>query len=110
MPKKASRSTAKPNPAVKKGNTSTIMDKIIIHGIYKHFKGNSYIVEDIAYHSETGEKVVVYRALYGDHKLWCRPYDMFLEEIEPDRQTKYGQKHRFELQDIEDVVKEENAR
>ena len=63
--------------------------KLKIHGVYKHFKGGLYLVEDIIYHSETGEKMVAYRALYGDNKLWCRPYDMFMEEIEPG-------KYRFE--------------
>ena len=55
-----------------------------IKGIYKHYKGDLYIVEDIALHSETLEKYVVYRALYGDNQLWIRPYDMFVEEIESD--------------------------
>ena len=86
------------------------MNKIVIHGVYKHYKGNLYTVEDFVYHSETGEKMVAYRALYGDHKLWCRPYDMFLEEIEPEKQAEFGQKHRFELQNITDATKEENAR
>ena len=63
--------------------------KLKIHGVYKHFKGGLYLVEDIIYHSETGEKMVAYRALYGDNKLWCRPYDMIMEEIEPG-------KYRFE--------------
>ena len=71
------------------------MKKIKIHGIYKHFKGDLYIVEDIALNSETEEKLVIYRALYGDNKLWCRKYDNFIEEV-----NKNGQKHRFELQKI----------
>lgn len=62
-----------------------------IKGIYKHYKGDLYIVEDIALHSETLEKYVVYRALYGDNQLWIRPYDMFVEEIEGK-----PQKHRFD--------------
>ena len=74
------------------------MDRIKIKGIYKHYKGDLYIVEDIAFHSETEEKLVVYRALYGDNKLWVRPYDMFLEEV-----NKNGQKYRFELQNIKSV-------
>lgn len=76
--------------------------EVKIHGIYRHFKGNLYLVEDIAYHSETEEKMVVYRALYGDHKLWCRPYQMFLEEIDHKKYPNISQKYRFELQDIKD--------
>ena len=74
------------------------MRRLKIKGIYKHYKGDLYIVEDICYHSETGEKMVCYRALYGDSKLWCRPYDNFFEEV-----NKNGQKYRFELQDIKSV-------
>ena len=76
--------------------------EVKIHGVYRHFKGNLYLVEDIAYHSETEEKMVVYRALYGDHKLWCRPYQMFLEEIDHKKYPNISQKYRFELQDIKD--------
>lgn len=70
-----------------------------IHGVYKHFKGNLYLVEDIAHHSETDEKMVTYRALYGDGKLWCRPYDMFMEEVDHAKYPDVKQKYRFELQD-----------
>lgn len=76
------------------------MREVVIHGIYKHFKGNFYIVEDIGYDSETEEKLVVYRALYGDHKLWCRPYDMFLSEVNYEKYPDVTQKYRFELIDL----------
>ena len=67
-----------------------------IHGVYRHFKGNYYVVEDVATHTETDEKMVIYRALYGDHKLWCRPYDMFLEEVDHAKYPEVKQKYRFE--------------
>lgn len=51
-------------------------------GIYRHYKGNTYEVIGIATHSETLEPMVVYRALYGDRRLWVRPASMWNEEIE----------------------------
>ena len=74
--------------------------EVKINGIYKHFKGNYYIVVDVAYDSETLEKMVVYKALYDDNKLWVRPYNMFLEEV-----NRNGQKFRFELIDLQKTCK-----
>lgn len=75
--------------------------------VYRHFKGNYYFILDIAYDSETQERIVVYKPLYkreDNHYLWVRPEKMFLSEIpeRPDNIT--GQKHRFEL--IEDLGKD----
>ncbi len=53
-------------------------------GRYRHFKGKDYIVLGVARHSETEEELVVYRQDYGDHGLWVRPKQMFLESVEVD--------------------------
>lgn len=51
-------------------------------GRYRHYKGNDYLVIDVARHSETEEEMVVYRQDYGERGLWVRPKDMFLETVE----------------------------
>jgi len=56
-------------------------------GIYRHYKGSLYEVLHTAQHSETEEWMVVYRALYGDERIWVRPYKMFTEKIELDGRT-----------------------
>lgn len=82
------------------------MDAVNIGKVYRHFKGNYYFVENVAYHSETQERMVVYKPLYNreDSKtLWVRPEKMFLEEIPQRFDNITGQKHRFEL--VEDLSK-----
>ena len=74
-----------------------------VNGVYKHFKGDYYLVVNVAGHSETKEKYVVYRSLYGNGELWIRPLDMFLSEVDHDKYPEVKQKYRFELQDIKSV-------
>lgn len=79
------------------------MNELKINGVYKHFKGDYYIVLDVAEHTETGEKLVIYRALYDDNKLYARPYDMFLSKVDREKYPDVEQEYRLELQEIKSV-------
>jgi len=57
-------------------------------GRYRHYKGNEYEVLFLAQHSETEEPMVVYRALYGDRKVWVRPASMWNETVIVDGECK----------------------
>lgn len=76
------------------------MRDLKLNRIYKHFKGDLYLVTDIAIDSETNKKVVIYRALYGENTLYVRDYDMFLSEVDHEKYPDIKQKYRFELQNI----------
>lgn len=71
--------------------------KIYVNGIYEHFKGNKYKVLNIAEHTETGDKMVVYQALYGENKIYVRPYNMFISKVDIEKYPDVGQEYRFEL-------------
>lgn len=73
--------------------------KIIIGGLYRHFKGKLYYVKDIAIHSESGEKYVVYQQLYGNRETYIRPYEMFLSKVDGKKYPEQEEKWRFELED-----------
>lgn len=80
------------------------MERLKINGIYRHFKGDYYLLIDIAIHSETKEKYVVYRGLYGNNELYIRPFDMFFSEVDKEKYPEVKQQYRFELQDIKSVI------
>ena len=83
------------------------MNRLKIKGVYKHFKGNYYLVEDICYDSENMQEMVIYRALYDDNKLWVRPKKDFLSKVDHKKYPHIKQKYRFELQKIKSLKKGE---
>ncbi len=80
------------------------MQKIKIGRIYRHFKGDHYLVRDLATHSETNETLVIYQRLYGDGGLYARPLSMWFEPVDRAKYPNATQKLRFELQEIASVV------
>ena len=80
------------------------MRRIHKNRIYRHFKGDFYLVVDTAFDSETKEEVVVYRRLYGEGTLWVRPLKMFLSEVDRKKYPNVKEKWRFTLQKIESAA------
>ena len=70
--------------------------EVVVGGIYKHFKGFKILVIAIAKHSETLEKMIVYKHLDTD-EIWVRPYDMFISKVDKNKYPDIKQEYRFEL-------------
>ena len=84
------------------------MRELLIGHIYRHFKGDLYLVEGVAKHSETLEEYVVYRKLYGDCSLFIRPKELFLSPVDRTKYPNAMQFFRFEPVTI-DSVREADA-
>ena len=76
------------------------MQELQIGRVYRHFKGDYYLVEGLAHDSESGVHCVIYRKLYGDGGLWVRPLEMFLSQVDREKYPEVRQEYRFQLQEI----------
>ena len=90
--------TIRSRDIVKHFKWETLSDKEKAQGMYK------YIVKDIARHTETGEILVIYQAMYGDWGVYARPVEMFMSEVDHERYPDIKQRYRFES-----VILEANA-
>lgn len=76
--------------------TAEIYKEKMVGKRYRHFKGNVYIVTDIAVHSESAECMVIYKSFEKPSLVWVRPLTMFLSKVDKEKYPEVEQEYRFE--------------
>ncbi|MEG0371962.1 MAG: DUF1653 domain-containing protein [Clostridium sp.] len=71
--------------------------------VFRHFKGDLYLLIDIGIHSETEEEMVIYKALYGEYRTYVRPLNMFISEVDKNKYPNIAQRYRFQIIEINSV-------
>lgn len=69
---------------------------VMAGSVYRHFKGGLYVVQGVAVHSETAELLVIYTSKDDPQKMWARPLEMFLSQVDKEKYPRAKQKKRFE--------------